>query len=159
MAETVGSIMGNHVGKGRYLTEDNFSKELYLGEECVFIDFTNPNLNTTQIQYKTVQNTQSKLFVPPRVQPWAAVPARGPGKQYLRPEEERVHVQTDGWWPAGHPLLKVGGPRRGRRCGDVQEAGGRAGPHAHPAVAVPVTPLSLPSLVSIRRPPPILPPH
>ena len=32
MAETVGSIMGNHVGRGRYLTEENFSKELYLGE-------------------------------------------------------------------------------------------------------------------------------
>jgi hypothetical protein len=32
MAETVGSVMGNHIGKGRYLTADNFGKELYLGE-------------------------------------------------------------------------------------------------------------------------------
>jgi len=35
MAETVGSIMGNHVGKGRYLTEENFNKELYLGKYFV----------------------------------------------------------------------------------------------------------------------------
>ena len=33
MAETVGSVMGNHIGKGRYLTPENFSKELYLGEQ------------------------------------------------------------------------------------------------------------------------------
>ena len=31
MAETVGSIMGNHCGKGRVLTPENFSDELYLG--------------------------------------------------------------------------------------------------------------------------------
>ena len=31
MAETVGSIMGNHVGKGRHLTEANLSKEMVLG--------------------------------------------------------------------------------------------------------------------------------
>ena len=35
MAETVGSIMTNHTGKGRYLTPENFSKELYLGEYLV----------------------------------------------------------------------------------------------------------------------------
>jgi len=32
MAETVGSIMGIHTGKGRYLTPENFSNELYLGD-------------------------------------------------------------------------------------------------------------------------------
>ena len=37
MAETVGSIMGNHVGRGRYLTEENFSKELYLGENFALL--------------------------------------------------------------------------------------------------------------------------
>lgn len=31
LAETVGSIMGNHVGKGRSLLAYNFSKELFLG--------------------------------------------------------------------------------------------------------------------------------
>ena len=35
MAETVGSIMGNHCGKGRYLTPENFSDELYLGERML----------------------------------------------------------------------------------------------------------------------------
>lgn len=35
MAETVGSIMGNHCGKGRFLTPENFSDELYLGEFIV----------------------------------------------------------------------------------------------------------------------------
>ena len=34
MAETVGSIMVNHMGKGSYITEENFSKVLYLGEDC-----------------------------------------------------------------------------------------------------------------------------
>ena len=32
MAETVGSVMANHIGKGRYLTPENFNKELHLGE-------------------------------------------------------------------------------------------------------------------------------
>ena len=32
MAETVGSIMAIHTGKGRYLTPENFSNELYLGD-------------------------------------------------------------------------------------------------------------------------------
>jgi len=32
MAKTVGSIMGIHTGKGRYLTPENFSNELYLGD-------------------------------------------------------------------------------------------------------------------------------
>ena len=41
MAETVGSIMGNHVGKGRYLIEENFNKELYLGMHlCSVTDHT-----------------------------------------------------------------------------------------------------------------------
>ena len=31
MAETVGSILGNHVGKGRFLDEANLSKEMVLG--------------------------------------------------------------------------------------------------------------------------------
>ena len=31
MAETVGSVMGNHVGRGRYLKESYLSKELVLG--------------------------------------------------------------------------------------------------------------------------------
>ena len=30
MAETVGSIMANHIGKGRYLNPHNFSKEICL---------------------------------------------------------------------------------------------------------------------------------
>ena len=30
MAETVGSMMNNHIGRGRFLMDDNFSKELYL---------------------------------------------------------------------------------------------------------------------------------
>ena len=38
MAETVGSIMVNHTGKGRYLTAENFSNELYLGEYSVLYD-------------------------------------------------------------------------------------------------------------------------
>jgi hypothetical protein len=32
MAETVCPIMGNHMGKDRSLTEENFNKELYLGK-------------------------------------------------------------------------------------------------------------------------------
>jgi hypothetical protein len=31
MAETVGSIMTNHSGRGRYLEPVNFSKEIFLG--------------------------------------------------------------------------------------------------------------------------------
>ena len=38
MAETVGSIMGNHIGRGRFLTEENFSKELVLGENYTITD-------------------------------------------------------------------------------------------------------------------------
>lgn len=37
MAETVGSIMVNHAGRGRYLTEDNYSRELYLGQNFVLL--------------------------------------------------------------------------------------------------------------------------
>ena len=36
MAETVGSIMANHCGKGRFLTPSNFSMELYLGDIPIF---------------------------------------------------------------------------------------------------------------------------
>ena len=32
MAKTVGSVMSNHVGKGRYLTDEYLCKEVYLGE-------------------------------------------------------------------------------------------------------------------------------
>ena len=39
MAETVGSIMGHHVGRGRFLTEENFSKELVLGEKWAYTAF------------------------------------------------------------------------------------------------------------------------
>ena len=42
LAETVGLIMGNHVGKGRYLLEYNFSKELFLGrtpKQKIFFKF------------------------------------------------------------------------------------------------------------------------
>jgi hypothetical protein len=39
MAETVGSIMANHCGKGRYLTPYNFSMELYLGDILIFNNF------------------------------------------------------------------------------------------------------------------------
>ena len=39
MAETVGSILGNHVGKGRYLDESQLSKEVVLGE------YTAPPMN------------------------------------------------------------------------------------------------------------------
>ena len=38
MAETVGSIMGKHIGKGRFLQEENFSKELVLGENYNITD-------------------------------------------------------------------------------------------------------------------------
>jgi hypothetical protein len=31
MAETAGSIMANHCGKGRYLEAVNFSREIFLG--------------------------------------------------------------------------------------------------------------------------------
>ena len=41
MAETVGSIMANHTGKGRYLTPENFSKELYLGMYDLLMIATN----------------------------------------------------------------------------------------------------------------------
>jgi len=46
MAETVGSVMGNHIGKGRYLTADNFGKELYLGE-CfgILVTYSDPEFN------------------------------------------------------------------------------------------------------------------
>ena len=46
MAETVGSVMGNHTGKGRYLTPENFGKELYLGE-CfgILVTYSDPEFN------------------------------------------------------------------------------------------------------------------
>lgn len=37
MAETVGSIMGNHAGRGRYLMEENYSRELYLGQNFLLL--------------------------------------------------------------------------------------------------------------------------
>ena len=50
MAETVGSIMENYAGKGRFLTEENLSKDLVLGENytitdaCSFFDISVGNL-------------------------------------------------------------------------------------------------------------------
>ena len=37
MAETVGSIMGKHIGKGRFLQEENFNKELVLDESFTIL--------------------------------------------------------------------------------------------------------------------------
>ena len=45
MAETVGSIMGIHTGKGRYLTPENFSNELYLGDILHDMLHVTPNVN------------------------------------------------------------------------------------------------------------------
>ena len=33
----MGSIMGKHIGKGRFLQEENFSKELVLGENYTIL--------------------------------------------------------------------------------------------------------------------------
>ena len=38
MAETVGSIMGKNIGKGRFLKEESFSKDLVLGDKYTVTD-------------------------------------------------------------------------------------------------------------------------
>ena len=52
MCETVGSIMGQHCAKGRYLDPENFSKELVL----------NFNLISKRLKPLSVFNAAQKIF-------------------------------------------------------------------------------------------------
>ena len=72
MAETVGSIMGNHCGKGRVLTPENFSDELYLGAP--------PPCTSTQHLHPAVQGLHGAGLHPctPAPPPCTSTPAHAP---------------------------------------------------------------------------------
>ena len=65
MAETVGSIMGNHCGKGRVLTPENFSDELYLGAPppCTSTPAHAPCTSTLHIDHSYPEFNLGPLFM------------------------------------------------------------------------------------------------
>ena len=99
IAETVGSIMGNHCGKGRFLTETNFSIELYLQFNLGPLHLLHGlaeeifNLKKKEYLYRKTATGQLSTYVKKLTdsKEGAAVAT------YRRLEEENSHLPTTMW--------------------------------------------------------------
>ena len=99
MAETVGSIMTNHCGKGRYLEPVNFSKEICLEFNLGPLFMLNNiidklyNLKKREYVYKTNESgaRSSHFSQLVDVEEGSAV------RTYRRQQQEKSHLPVDIW--------------------------------------------------------------